>query len=75
MEETSAKCSICLKAANLKCTGCLKTFYCSRQHQKEDWVIHKKICCPYKVSNIGLPVQRLFMLLFRYHIPKTLADM
>ncbi|KAM4067861.1 MYND finger domain-containing protein [Hirsutella rhossiliensis] len=29
-----------------RCSRCLTVAYCSRQHQKEDWKVHKKGCKP-----------------------------
>ncbi|XP_044718722.1 MYND finger domain-containing protein [Hirsutella rhossiliensis] len=29
-----------------RCSRCLAVAYCSRQHQKEDWKVHKKGCKP-----------------------------
>ena len=28
----------------LKCTGCRKVYYCSREHQKSHWKAHKYVC-------------------------------
>ncbi len=27
------------------CTRCYLVAYCSREHQKEDWYLHKEVCC------------------------------
>ncbi len=27
------------------CTRCYLVVYCSREHQKEDWYLHKEVCC------------------------------
>ncbi|KAF2737373.1 hypothetical protein EJ04DRAFT_541889 [Polyplosphaeria fusca] len=38
-------CAVCHKTANLKkCAKCQTTLYCSRDCQKADWKVHKKIC-------------------------------
>ena len=37
-------CELCFKAATTNCSRCKKTFYCSREHQREDWKNHKKSC-------------------------------
>ena len=42
-------CAQCGCAANQRCTGCHVTFYCSRDHQKLHWKVHKSQCCAYKV--------------------------
>lgn len=42
-------CAHCGGPANQRCTGCHITFYCSRDHQKQNWKRHKSACCAYKV--------------------------
>ncbi|XP_023267436.1 egl nine homolog 1 isoform X2 [Seriola lalandi dorsalis] len=38
-------CELCGKMENLlKCGRCRSSFYCSKEHQKEDWKKHKLIC-------------------------------
>jgi len=32
------------KNSNLRCTGCLGTYYCSTTCQKDDWSVHKIVC-------------------------------
>jgi len=44
-------CAMCGCAANQRCTGCHVTFYCSREHQKQHWKVHKSQCCAYKVCS------------------------
>ena len=44
---TTNKCIICGKEDELfKCSQCKSVFYCSREHQKQDWKNHKKVCIP-----------------------------
>eukprot|EP01083_Nonionella_stella_P113511 334660_1 len=38
------KCPSCHKLATLRCSRCKTVAYCSRQCQKVDWKLHKKIC-------------------------------
>lgn len=45
-----ASCAFCgvlssSELALMKCGRCLKTFYCSREHQREDWSRHKRADC------------------------------
>ncbi len=42
MEE--GKCNECGAPASKKCAGCGSVFYCSVEHQKEDWSSHKLFC-------------------------------
>lgn len=47
-----AKCIVCSKEAYFNCSKCQKAFYCSKDHQIEDWKdSHKKICFKGKVEN------------------------
>ena len=34
----------CSEAAKLKCAACKSLGYCSREHQRSDWKVHKKVC-------------------------------
>lgn len=44
------KCAVCSQAADKSCSGCKNVYYCSLNHQKEDWKRHKNSCAPYSVS-------------------------
>ncbi|GFR90008.1 Egl nine-like protein 1 [Elysia marginata] len=38
-------CAVCNSTLSLKrCSRCKVIFYCSREHQKEDWIHHKSLC-------------------------------
>uniref|UniRef100_A0A9R1SDS6 hypoxia-inducible factor-proline dioxygenase n=2 Tax=Cyprinus carpio TaxID=7962 RepID=A0A9R1SDS6_CYPCA len=38
-------CELCGKMENLlKCGRCRSSFYCSKEHQKQDWKKHKRVC-------------------------------
>ncbi|XP_030626874.1 egl nine homolog 1 isoform X7 [Chanos chanos] len=38
-------CELCGKMENLlKCGRCRNSFYCSKEHQKQDWKKHKRVC-------------------------------
>lgn len=38
-------CELCGKMENLmKCSRCRSSFYCSKDHQKQDWRKHKQVC-------------------------------
>jgi tetratricopeptide (TPR) repeat protein len=36
----------CTKPAPLKCSRCKEVRYCSKEHQKSHWKLHKKLCVP-----------------------------
>lgn len=39
------QCAICKTETGLSsCKGCLVVFYCGRDHHKEDWSNHKRLC-------------------------------
>lgn len=44
MPGEEGKCVICASPAKLRCSSCKDAFYCSQDHQKEDWKCHKIIC-------------------------------
>lgn len=35
-------CFVCKKLSSLKCSNCVKVFYCSVEHQRGDWKRHKR---------------------------------
>ena len=37
-------CEVCQAETTKHCGACISTFYCSREHQKQHWGIHKKMC-------------------------------
>lgn len=39
------RCVVCQKEATKKCSRCKSTWYCSVEHQKQDWKRHKKLVC------------------------------
>ncbi|KAG8322786.1 hypothetical protein J6590_015777 [Homalodisca vitripennis] len=43
-------CSICQGEASKRCGGCHMVSYCGKEHQKQDWIRHKLLCKPFKVS-------------------------
>lgn len=49
-EACPSTCSVCGEPSSLRCSNCNQAVYCNRQHQKEDWPKHKKVCQPFKVQ-------------------------
>ncbi|CAL8113483.1 unnamed protein product [Orchesella dallaii] len=43
-------CPICKKVADKKCSGCHNISYCSSEHQKKHWKIHKNECRMFAVK-------------------------
>nr|CAD7257053.1 unnamed protein product [Timema shepardi] len=41
-------CAVCMQPANQRCSGCHVIYYCSRDHQKSDWKLHRGKCVPFK---------------------------
>jgi hypothetical protein len=37
-------CAVCQGLAKLRCSACKNVWYCGKEHQKEDWKIHKAKC-------------------------------
>lgn len=42
-------CFVCKKLSSLKCSNCVKVFYCTVDHQRQDWKRHKYECRPFQV--------------------------
>lgn len=46
LERERQYCELCGKMENLmKCGRCRSSFYCSKEHQRQDWKQHKRVCC------------------------------
>lgn len=48
----AGNCAVCDQPSGLKCSNCTKAHYCSKEHQKQHWKIHKQICFPFEVSRL-----------------------
>jgi hypothetical protein len=44
---SSSRCAVCQTVATKKCSRCQTTWYCSVEHQKQDWKRHKRLVCNY----------------------------
>jgi MYND finger len=44
-KKPTAKCAVCGEEATKRCSRCKITWYCSVEHQKQDWKRHKKAVC------------------------------
>ena len=42
-------CAFCKNIAKAQCNGCLKVYYCNKEHQKLDWKFHAKNCSVLKL--------------------------
>lgn len=50
-----AKCEVCSREAYFSCSKCQKAYYCSKDHQIDDWkATHKKKCFKMKEENDDL---------------------
>ncbi|XP_017782905.1 PREDICTED: protein msta [Nicrophorus vespilloides] len=45
----SNSCAICKNPSEQSCSLCNEVFYCSKDHQRQDWKNHKPKCAPYKI--------------------------
>lgn len=41
---SSNQCGVCNQPSTLACGGCKQVYYCSKEHQKDDWKAHKSVC-------------------------------
>jgi hypothetical protein len=50
MAPKSDCCAVCGMTDGVKaCSACGLIYYCSGEHQKEHWKVHKTVCAAYKV--------------------------
>lgn len=47
-------CPVCQKPADKKCSGCHNISYCSSEHQKRHWKLHKRDCRTFSVKHNDL---------------------
>ncbi|XP_060817403.1 SET domain-containing protein SmydA-8-like [Bombus pascuorum] len=47
--KTEGICPICNQRATLKCNGCKQQFYCKKEHQRQDWPIHRSNCQAWEI--------------------------
>ncbi|XP_015519883.1 SET domain-containing protein SmydA-8 [Neodiprion lecontei] len=48
-DNVEGACAICEKLATLRCSNCKAQFYCTKQHQKDDWSRHKTACRSWEI--------------------------
>lgn len=44
-------CPVCNQSAKKRCSGCSVAYYCSVEHQRQDWKHHKNVCHPFKICS------------------------
>ncbi|KAH0556489.1 hypothetical protein KQX54_000969 [Cotesia glomerata] len=50
------QCNVCASTERLwRCRQCKNAYYCSKEHQAEDWPVHRLICAPPDESNPNRP--------------------
>ena len=45
MSSVQYLCAVCQQQATNRCSRCQETWYCSVEHQKQDWKVHKTTVC------------------------------
>lgn len=54
VQANASCCNLCGNVENLKrCSKCTQVYYCSKEHQIEDWKRHKKSCKKYCASQVS----------------------
>ncbi|XP_051172680.1 SET domain-containing protein SmydA-8-like [Leptopilina boulardi] len=49
-EESKGICAVCEKPASLRCSDCKVEFYCTKDHQRNDWKRHKSACRAWEIK-------------------------
>ena len=49
IENQLHSCAVCQIPAEKKCTACNTVVYCTKEHQRKHWPVHKKDCKCWKV--------------------------
>ncbi|CAL8102915.1 unnamed protein product [Orchesella dallaii] len=47
--QRKGECEICKQICRSHCAGCKRVFYCSKQHQQQDWAAHKLVCRAFSI--------------------------
>ena len=47
-------CADCKEPAEFRCARCKKVYYCTTEHQKRDWQVHKVSCFPIEIEEKDL---------------------
>ncbi|KAF7371714.1 Hif prolyl hydroxylase [Mycena venus] len=47
----SGACAVCRQSTTKWCSGCMRVFYCSRDHMLSDWPQHRAQCSPSTAAN------------------------
>ncbi|EXX54183.1 hypothetical protein GLOIN_2v1587334 [Rhizophagus irregularis DAOM 181602=DAOM 197198] len=48
-------CNVCQNPSTTRCSKCRQIYYCSRECQKKDWKVHKKLCGKNEVPMPSFP--------------------
>jgi len=53
-EEEARTCAVCMCECTARCSKCKSVYYCSPQHQRQDWREHKLVCDDLALSQAEL---------------------
>jgi len=57
-----SSCAVCHSTSPLQiCTGCRGVFYCSKEHQKQNWKTHKPICLKLKEASTAGAIKEIII--------------
>lgn len=70
MSTPPQNCAVCTKEATQRCARCKQTWYCSVEHQKQDWKQHKKTICDdaYQADQYTLHKQEFDRIIKKYKL-------
>lgn len=67
---SSQACAVCQQEATHRCSRCKLTWYCSTEHQKQDWKRHKTSVCDdaYQADQYTLHKQEFDRIIKKYNL-------
>lgn len=67
---SSQACAVCQKEATQRCSRCKQAWYCSAEHQKQDWKRHKTSVCDdaYQADQYTLHKQEFDRIIKKYKL-------
>lgn len=55
---SGGKCNVCGKKTHSRCMGCRAVYYCSAEHQKDEWPTHRHFCLNMQIRRQDIQVPK-----------------